>query len=105
MKKAMKRLRSKHGETLVETMAAILVFTLSSVMLFSMLTSASNINATVQEAQADNEADIQVIEQQAVGTPEQVTILFDDTDKEDYSVPVSEYRGASYYSYSPAADS
>ena len=105
MKKVMKRLKSKRGETLIETMAAILIFTLSSVMLFSMLTSASGINSTVKDAQAVNQADIQVIEQQKDGVPGEVTIHFDDADKGKYTVPVIEYHGADYYSYSPAADS
>ena len=102
MKKALKRLKSKRGETLIETMAAILIFTLSSVMLYSMLTSASGINSTVQDAQAVNQADIQVIEQQTGGDSGEVTIRFDDTDKAEYNVPVIEYHGANYYSYSPA---
>ena len=50
MKKAIKKLRSKSGETLIESIAAILVFTLSSILFFSMVNAAANINITTKEA-------------------------------------------------------
>ena len=44
---------NKKGETLVEVLAAILVFTLSSIILYSMVTTASSVN---MKAQAKDEA-------------------------------------------------
>lgn len=48
-----KILCNKKGETLVEVMAAILIFTLSSIILYSMITSATKVNI---EAQAFDKA-------------------------------------------------
>ncbi len=44
-----KKLRSKKGETLVESLAAILIFTMASIVMFSMVTTAGNINSTAKE--------------------------------------------------------
>ena len=44
-----KILHNKKGETLVEVMAAILIFTLSSIILYTMITSASKVNAEAQD--------------------------------------------------------
>lgn len=49
MKAFMKRLRSRRGETLVESLVSILIFTLASILLLSMAASATRINATVRE--------------------------------------------------------
>lgn len=47
MKKLMKKLRMSRGETLVESMCAILIFTLASVLFLNMISGASKINRTV----------------------------------------------------------
>ena len=44
-----KKLRSKAGESLVESLAAILIFTLASIGLFSMIQASNNINRTARE--------------------------------------------------------
>lgn len=49
MKAFMKRVRSRRGETLVESLVSILIFTLASILLLSMAASATRINATVRE--------------------------------------------------------
>lgn len=46
-----KLLKDKKGETLVETLAAILIFTMASIALYSMVTTAAGIN---REAKADD---------------------------------------------------
>jgi type II secretory pathway pseudopilin PulG len=50
MKHLHRRLRSCRGESLVESMVSILIFTLSSVLFFTMVTSATRINQTVKES-------------------------------------------------------
>lgn len=40
---------NKKGETLVEVLAAILIFTLSSIILYSMITSATKVNMKMQQ--------------------------------------------------------
>ena len=50
MKKVLKKLRSKSGETLVESIAAILIFTLASILFFSMVNASANINTETKKA-------------------------------------------------------
>ena len=51
MNKFVKRLRSKAGESLIESMAAILIFTLASIMMYTMITAANDINKRVKDAE------------------------------------------------------
>ena len=46
----MKKLKNKKGESLIESLAAILIFTLSSILLFSMLSTAAKLNRAVKDA-------------------------------------------------------
>lgn len=62
MKKLFLRLRSSRGESLIESLAAILVFTLSSIIFLTMVTSANNINRTVKDEYAAFQAQQQAIE-------------------------------------------
>jgi len=50
MKSIMKRLKNKAGETLVESMAAILIFTFGSLILLGMVSAAADINTAAKEA-------------------------------------------------------
>jgi len=50
MKNLLSRLKSKKGETLVESMAGILIFTFGSIIMLSMVTSAADINTAAKEA-------------------------------------------------------
>lgn len=59
MKKIMK---DKKGETLVEVLCAILIFTLASVILYSMVTSASRVNMKAKEHYASLEDQLAVAE-------------------------------------------
>ena len=53
MKRWIASVKQKRGETLVESMAAILVFTLASVLFLSTVTTAANINRTARDADED----------------------------------------------------
>ena len=52
MKAIAKKIRSKAGESLVESLAAVLIFTLASIGLFSMIQASNNINRTAREKDA-----------------------------------------------------
>ena len=45
----MKKLLNKKGESLVESLVSILIFTLSSIMLYTMLSTATEMNRKVKE--------------------------------------------------------
>lgn len=49
MDKLLKRIKNKHGETLLESIVSILIFTFASIIMFTMITSATRINQTAKE--------------------------------------------------------
>lgn len=49
MNKIFKKLRSRTGESLIESLAAILVVTMASVVMYSMVTAAADINTKAKE--------------------------------------------------------
>lgn len=57
-----KLFHDKKGETLVEVMAAILIFTLSSIILYSMVTSASRVNKQADEWDKNLETQVAIVE-------------------------------------------
>ena len=50
MKKLPKKLGSRKGETLIEALASVLIFTFASIILLSMISAAASINRTAKEA-------------------------------------------------------
>lgn len=59
----MKKLRSKKGESLVESLVAILIFTLSSIMLFTMISAASDLNSAAKRADEEHRREMIYAEQ------------------------------------------
>jgi len=62
-KKLIGKLKSRLGETLIESLAAILIFTLSSIALLSMLSSSADINATAKEMDDEFQKQLVIAEQ------------------------------------------
>lgn len=56
----MKRIRSKKGETLIESLASILIFTLASIILLTLVSAANDLNRTAKET--DRTFFVQMIE-------------------------------------------
>lgn len=57
-----KKLKSKAGESLVESLCAILIFTMASVVMFSMVSSAADINGKAKEQDEKNQAYMVAVE-------------------------------------------
>ena len=75
MKQILNKLRSRAGESLVESLAAILIFTMASIGMFSMVTSAADINQTAKEADRTSQEQLLIAEQgEGRGTPGTVTM-------------------------------
>ena len=55
MKNLLRKLKSKAGESLIESMAAILIFTMASIVMYSMVTTAADINRTAKEMDETNQ--------------------------------------------------
>ena len=49
MKNFLRKLKSKAGESLIESLAAILIFTMASIVMYTMVTTAGDLNRTVKE--------------------------------------------------------
>ncbi|GEM_PF-4260690 len=75
IKKLIKKLKSKAGESLIESMAAILVFTLASIALLSMLSSSADINRASKVADEQFQSQMLVAEE-ASGTGESGKVTF-----------------------------
>ena len=57
-----KKLKSKIGESLIESLCAILIFTMASVVLYSLVTAAADINNTAKVQDAENQAHLVAVE-------------------------------------------
>lgn len=68
MKAIFHKLRARTGETLIESLAAILIFTMASLVMYSMVTAAADINATAKEKDAQVQTQMAVAEK-GEGTP------------------------------------
>ena len=62
MKAFFHKLKSKAGESLIESLAAILIFTMASIVMYSMVTSAADINMTAKEMDAKNQEHLIAVE-------------------------------------------
>ena len=103
MKKLLKKLRSNAGETLVELMAAILVFTFASILLFSMITAATNINRAAKESDAAISSELKVAEQKVAANKESgvnVSVKISGTVVDTEAVDLYRKDASSLYSYS-----
>ena len=62
MKNILRKLKSKAGESLIESMAAILIFTMASIVMYSMVTTAADINRTAKEMDETNQQHMIAVE-------------------------------------------
>ena len=73
VKKCFSKLKSRRGESLVEVLAAILIFTMASIIMYTMVTTAADLNTVAKAADRANQAQMVIAEQaEGVGTPGQV---------------------------------
>lgn len=62
MRSVLKKLKSKAGESLVESLAAILIFTLASVVMYSMVSTSADLNRKVKEMDEQNQQHLIAVE-------------------------------------------
>lgn len=75
MKNIIKRIRDKRGETLVESMASILIFTFASIIMLTMISTAADINQAAKEADRAH-FDLLIEAEMAEGTAKTGTVAF-----------------------------
>lgn len=107
MKRMLKKLRSKAGESLVEVLCAVLIFALSSVAMYSMVMAANNINADAKKADREFQENMLVVEMaedtDPANPPVQGTVKMSfaaaDGEIKYFEVPVQVYQKGDLYSY------
>ena len=72
----MKKLLNKKGESLVESLVSILIFTLSSIMLYTMLSTATEMNRKVKEISKAYQEQMVYAEQAEGGVPVEQAVTF-----------------------------
>lgn len=82
MELIIRKLKSKAGESLVESMAAILIFTLSSIALLSMISASADVNRTAKVADQQFQEQMVYVEKAEVtgSTDGRVTFNINGTD-------------------------
>lgn len=73
MKAVFKKLKSRRGETLIESLVAILAFAISSVVMYAMVTSAAEMNYTARKADQEFQNKV-VIAEEAKGAGRAETV-------------------------------
>lgn len=94
----MKKTRFNRGETLIESLAAILVFTLSSIALFTMLSTANKLNGKAKDTDALYRDEIAKVERADTGHTDgtvKVTLKSEKGDLVIDTVQVDVYSGSS----------
>ena len=106
MKKLLKKLRGKAGESLVETLCSILIFTLASVAMYSMVMASNSINAKAKEADQNLRDQMIVVEKaEGNGVPGHVVMTIDSgdnvpvQDRPQIVIPVEVYQAEEMNSY------
>ena len=63
LSKLTRRVRSRRGESLIETLAAILILTMASIVLYSMITTSADINMKADAMAKTNQTNLVAVEQ------------------------------------------
>jgi len=103
LKKMLKRLRSAKGESLIESMAAILIFTLASIILLAMISTSARLNKTAKDIDHAIETELLAAEQKKTATAGSNKVTFSIGNIKIDEEEVSLYRAAgdnTLYSYS-----
>lgn len=70
MKRITKKVRSNKGESLIESMVSILIFTFASIMLYTMLTTSTELNKAARDADEKHSLEMLYAEQADGAYPE-----------------------------------
>lgn len=91
-----KKLRSRAGESLVESLAAILVVTMASIVMYSMVTAAADINLKAKNNDRAVQEQMAVAERgDGTGTEGTIKMYIQNGNREEIvaTVPVNVYGG------------
>lgn len=75
------KLRSRKGESLIESLIAILIFTCASLVMYAMVTTAGNINSEAREADQTYQEQMLIAERgEGTSTPGNVSVKLNSAD-------------------------
>lgn len=99
VKTAFRKLKSRRGESLIESLVAILAFTISSIVMYSMVTTAADINLTARKADEDFQEQVVIVEQaQGAGTQSSVSLSLTKSPDSNTLKPMGNVKVAVYRS-------
>lgn len=103
MNKIIARLRSKTGESLIESMAAILIFTFASIVMYTMIMSANDINRQAAQKEQEVENQMRIVEMmEGAGTTSAVNFVINGDTSNPISVTAETYgETGGMYAYYP----
>ena len=102
MKNILRKLKSKAGESLIESMAAILIFTMASIVMYSMVTTAADINRTAKEMDETNQQHLIAVEKGLPGAKNgsaDITFSLNGTEIAETNVDIYGGQDGSLYTY------
>lgn len=102
MKNILRKLKSKAGESLIESMAAILIFTMASIVMYSMVTTAADINRTAKEMDEANQQHLIAVEKGLPGAKNgsaDITFSLNGTEIAETNVDIYGGQDGSLYTY------
>ena len=102
MKNILRKLKSKAGESLIESMAAILIFTMASIVMYSMVTTAADINRTAKEMDEANQQHLIAVEKGLPGAKNgsaDITLSLNGTEIAETNVDIYGGQDGSLYTY------
>ena len=106
MKTGFSKLKNRRGETLIESLVAILAFALSSIVMYSLVTAAAEINYSARQADEDFQAQVAFVEKaEGSGSTKTVTMTLTESpggsSKSMGSVSVVMYKTDDLTAYYP----
>ena len=102
MKNLFHKLRSKAGESLIESLAAILIFTMASIVMYSMVTTAADLNRTAKEMDEANQQHLIAVEKGLPGAQNgsaDITFSLNGTEIAETNVDIYGGQDGSLYTY------
>lgn len=105
VKSGFRKLKNRRGESLVEALVAILAFTLSSLLMYSMVTTAADINRTARKEDEAFQKQVKIVEEaQGVPTYDKVSVSLTESpgynnSKSMGEVEVAVYKGEDLTAY------
>ena len=100
MKNLFHKLRSKAGESLIESLAAILIFTMASIVMYSMVTTAADINRTAKEMDEANQQHMIAVEKgEDQNGSATITFSLDGTEIAETKVDIYGGKDGSLFTY------